>query len=311
MTTGGNRWRRSRPDEFAEIQRVRLALERQVGQALSLLERLVASGVPSSDVVALLGFDPRLPSRMPAPKQVLHLPPRVAPGSSWQPPNPVSPPDVGDLFILKDRPTLAVIGKEIDLAIQSGQGPLPWVLVVSAAERRRNSSFEYARISDSLRGFFRVDHLPLPSLPDITDKLRELEPLIVHISGHNEYSGFRVMSDGTSLLASFKELADAFRGSSPRLIVLSLCRGARLAEEMIALGTCQSILHWNCDFTDDYAEAFSAALYRKIAVGATTDQAARHAFHNLKIGHPDPLEPVLHLRDTPAQDLGPGLSTLT
>lgn len=111
---------------------------------------------------------------------------------------------------------------------------------------------------------------------------------VLHLTGHADVVGgqpvFLVEDDvGEPHLATAEDVSRALGDAWPRLVFLSGCRtgeepteGASLCEALVAAGA-PAVLGWSLPVGDDAASVAAAALYSRLAAGATVPEAVSAA----------------------------------
>ena len=120
---------------------------------------------------------------------------------------------------------------------------------------------------------------------------------------------------GGSDVVSGADLARAFeRGTTPRLVVLSACHGARAAVDDVFDGMAQhflkrgvpAVVAMRTAITDAAAIAFAAALYQELAQGRSVEASMAEARRALSLGEhrTEWATPALYLRGENVRILG-------
>ncbi len=116
---------------------------------------------------------------------------------------------------------------------------------------------------------------------------------VLHLTGHagvvDGRPGFLMEDEvGEPRLATAAELSRALGGAWPRLVFLSGCRtgeepteGASLCEALVAAGA-PAVLGWSLPVGDEAASVAAAALYGRLAAGATVSNAVAAARQALR-----------------------------
>ncbi len=97
---------------------------------------------------------------------------------------------------------------------------------------------------------------------DLLRELRDLEPTVVHFSGHGGQRGlFFQAPDGRAQLVSTEALAETFgaAGASVKLVVLSACYSEAQAEALLAHVDC--VVGMGGAIHDDAARSFAIGFY--------------------------------------------------
>lgn len=147
---------------------------------------------------------------------------------------------------------------------------------------------EFHHVQDEIRGSkFRdnitVQHRPAANLKSLLNGLNDLEPDIIHFSGHGNKSG--IAMDNASVarpsveMVSFKLLADALSAtdSKPRVVVLNACDSAAARKPFLKLGLI--VISMKRSISDAAAAAFAVQFYGAIASG----QSVKSAFEQGRI----------------------------
>lgn len=115
---------------------------------------------------------------------------------------------------------------------------------------------------------------------------------VLHLTGHadlvDDRPGFLVEDEvGEPRFATARELSRALGGAWPRLVFLSGCRtgeepteGASLCEALVEAGA-PAVVGWSLPVGDQAASVAAAALYGRLAAGATVPDAVAAARHAL------------------------------
>lgn len=136
-----------------------------------------------------------------------------------------------------------------------------------------------------------VYHLrPAVDLDELQRALHELDPHILHFSGHSEVGGLWLRNaDGASVFVSAAKLKQIIRTTAKRLrlIVLCSCRSAPQAELLKALVDCT--VGTTADVLDEAAIAFSRRFYEALTHGSSVqlafDQGKARAETRAQEGH--------------------------
>jgi hypothetical protein len=147
---------------------------------------------------------------------------------------------------------------------------------------------ELHHVQNEIRGSkFRsnitVQHRPAANLKSLLNGLNDLNPHIIHFSGHGNRSG--IAMDNASIArpsvetVSFKLLAKALSAtdSGPRVVVLNACDSAAARKPFLKLGLI--VISMKTSISDAAAAAFAVQFYGAIASG----QSVKSAFEQGRI----------------------------
>jgi hypothetical protein len=158
---------------------------------------------------------------------------------------------------------------------------------------------ELHHVQNEIRGSkFRdnitVQHRPAANLKSLLNGLNDLNPHIIHFSGHGNKSG--IAMDNASVakpsveMVSFKLLAKALSAtdSRPRVVLLNACDSAAARKPFIKLGLI--VISMKTSISDAAAAAFAVQFYGTIASGQSVKSAfeqGRIAVEATSIGEAD------------------------
>ena len=141
---------------------------------------------------------------------------------------------------------------------------------------------ELHHVQDEIRGSkFRdnitVLHRPAADLKSLLNGLNDLNPNVVHFSGHGNKSG--IAMDNASVakpavaMVSFKLLAKALSAtdSKPQVIVLNACESAAARKPLLKLGLI--VISMKRSISDAAAAAFAIQFYGAVASGQSVKSA--------------------------------------
>lgn len=139
-----------------------------------------------------------------------------------------------------------------------------------------------------------VQHRPAANLKSLLNGLNDLNPHIVHFSGHGNKSGI-AMDDASVAkpsvqMVSFKLLAKALSAtdSRPRIVLLNACDSATARKPFLKLGLI--VISMKTSISDTAAAAFAVQFYGAIASGQSVKSAfeqGRIAVENTSISEGD------------------------
>jgi CHAT domain len=141
---------------------------------------------------------------------------------------------------------------------------------------------ELHHVQNEIRGSkFRdnitVERRPAATLKSLLNGLNDLNPHIIHFSGHGNKSG--IAMDNASVIkpsvemVSFKLLADALSAtdSKPRVVVLNACDSAAARKRFLKLGLI--VISMKRSISDAAAAAFAVQFYGALASGQSVKSA--------------------------------------
>lgn len=147
-----------------------------------------------------------------------------------------------------------------------------------------------------------IDFRPYPHLAvgDLADTIRRAMPDVLHIAAHGDGdavvlahpSGGDVALDGAKLAALLGALA-----VRPRLIVINACSSDKMAQTLAAAKAADFVIGTDASITNDAARAMAAALYQRLADGASLADAFTVALVNLDLIDDGAVGATLHPLD--------------
>jgi len=150
-----------------------------------------------------------------------------------------------------------------------------------------------------------VDFADDATFETIQSYLNEKDYQIVHFTGHGtevDRQGFLVLEneDLTANRVGNQAISDLFSGRGIRLVVLSACKSADLADKLVRKGV-SAVVAMQYSILDPSATGFAFSFYQALANGRAIDQSlteARLAMRNAKGSNKvDFATPVLYLLD--------------
>ncbi len=226
---------------------------------------------------------------------------------------------------LADQPNLSVVrtlGVSAETPVVTpAQAPLRVLALLPEprGEGRLSGSAEWRQIQEHLtplveRGELAADRLEPPTLDALGRRIDKGPCHVLHVVAHGGpggpgAGGLLKLEDanGKPDPVSGGDLARALeRRTAPRLVVLSICHGARTAVDDAFDGMAQHLLSrgipavvaMRTAISDAAAVPFAAALYRELAKGRTVEGAMAEARRALSLGkhRTEWATPVLYLR---------------
>lgn len=199
------------------------------------------------------------------------------------------------------------------LAFATQPPPRPHPILFLAASPSNTSKLqiehEAQRVQDELNRSQYPDHFAFvarlaPRVMELRRLLKEVQPTIVHFSGHGREDRLAfVRDDGTAALASPDDVDHLFElGAAPiKLIVLSACSSEAIAERLLARADCVIGMRW--PIADAAAIRFAAHLFGALGDGESIQTAfevgcrAIHVGDGRRAGNDNDLEiPQLKVR---------------
>jgi len=144
------------------------------------------------------------------------------------------------------------------------------------------------------RDRFRFESRWAVSIDDLMRNLTELDPTVIHFSGHGCGNANLILQDeqGSSQRVSPRALAMMIGAAAPsaRVIVLNACYSAVQAEQLRATVDC--VVGMDAAIGDDAARAFAVRFYGAIGNGRSVGNAMQHGIATLAARQlPDELVP--------------------
>jgi hypothetical protein len=285
--------RRLEPHETQSLLAAARSWAVQRDRVLELVDRLIEQGVSREQVILVLGFDPERPPPIRRRANPLHKLPFIEPTNHSDFVMGPTPADRHDAELLWLEPHIRSTDfVAIEPELTDRRIALPSVLAVSGPSTLDRWSLEVSRIRDALTDVAVTDQLSWASPHDLAAAYRRLQPVVVHLAGHNEYGGIRMKCDPDGVIVSFEDIADLLDDSySPSLIVLSACESQVHARHFASRFA--SVLSWRDKFDDDYAASFSHTFYGALAQGNPVGHALETAHDHTRWKWPQARKPHL------------------
>ncbi|HET9626213.1 MAG TPA: CHAT domain-containing protein, partial [Kofleriaceae bacterium] len=180
--------------------------------------------------------------------------------------------------------------RQYTLALETRPAPSPHPILFLAANPSNSQPLalehEARAIRDELRRSLHPERFAIvarhePRLMELRRLFKEIEPAVVHFSGHGSPTRLMlVKDDGRAAFVSADDIDHLFElgGARPRLIVLNACSSEAIAEHLLRHAECVIGMRWS--IADPDAIRFATELYGALGDGEsvqTAFDAARRA----------------------------------